>query len=306
MVLLYQVSRRAILKPMRRQTISISYDSRAIPCEILFTSDDLSFDTILFLGSGQVDHIFHRVAQICPPNIAVVQGAPHWLISENNANDFMATFVKQALDYLLAHTQTQQLHIIAESQAAPPTIFCCAQPEHISRLSQLTFIQPLGLTHNYYQSRRRVIKLFQRRVVKNMLHQLGSLVTDKYMRRNYRTVMKRVNLTDTIIQHQFVHGLSVNSFKELQQIYRHNCRVVIISGKHDALFPPRVIKQNLTKHQLPIPVIHVPGVAHASLATRQGHRLLTIALACRPRATHIATTNTPTSRDTNDVSAAPD
>ena len=306
MVLLYQVSRRAILEPMQRQTISISYDSRAIPCEILFTSDDLSFDTILFLGSGQVDHIFHRVAQICPPNIAVVQGAPHWLITEDNANDFMATFVKQALDYLLAHAQTPQLHIIAESQAAPPTIFCCAQPEYIPRLSQLTLIQPLGLTHNYYQSRRRVIKLFQRRITKNILRQFGSLLTDKYMRRNYRTVMKRVNLTDTIIQHQFVHGLSVNSFKELQQIYRHNRRVVIISGKQDALFPPCAIKQNLTKYQLPIPVICVPRIAHSSLATRQGYRLLTIALARRPRATHSATTNTPTSRDTNDVSSAPD
>lgn len=266
----------------------------------------MSFDTILLLGSGQVEHIFHRVAQICPPNIAVVQGAPHWLLNEDNANDFMAAFIKQALDYLLAHTQTQQLHIIAESQAAPPTIFCCAQPEYVPRLSQLTLIQPLGLTHNYYQSRRRVIKLFQRRVVKNMLHQFGSLLTDKHMRRNYRTVMKRVDLTNATIQHQFTHGLSVNSFKELQQIYRHNCRVVIISGKQDALFPPRVIKQNLTKHQLPIPVIRVPRVAHSSLATRQGYRLLKIALACRPRATHIATTNTPTSRNTNEVSSALD
>ena len=104
----------------------------------------MSFDTILLLGSGQVEHIFHRVAQICPPNIAVIQGAPHWLLNEDNANDFMAAFIKQALDYLLAHTQTQQLHIIAESQAAPPTIFCCAQPEYVPRLSQLTLIQPLG------------------------------------------------------------------------------------------------------------------------------------------------------------------
>lgn len=265
----------------------------------------MSFDTILLLGSGQVEHIFHRVAQICPPNIAVVQGAPHWLIDEDNANDFMAAFVKQALDFLLAHAQTPQLHIIAESQAAPPTIFCCAQPEYVPRLNQLTLIQPLGLTHNYYQSRRRVIKLFQRRVVKNMLHQFGSLLTDKHMRRNYRTVMKRVNFTNLTIQRQFVHGLSVNSFSDLQQIH-HNHHIAIISGKHDTLFPPRIIKQNLIKYQLPIPVIRVPRVAHSSLATRQGYRLLTIALACRPRATHIATTNTPTSRDTNDASSAPD
>lgn len=265
----------------------------------------MSFDTILLLGSGQVEHIFHRVAQICPPNIAVIQGAPHWLLNEDNANDFMAAFIKQALDYLLAHTQTQQLHIIAESQAAPPTIFCCAQPEYVPRLSQLTLIQPLGLTHNYYQSRRRVIKLFQRRVAKNMLHQFGSLLTDKHMRRNYRTVMKRVNFTNITIQRQFVHGLSVNSFSDLQQIH-YNRHIVIISGKQDALFPPRVIKQNLTKHQLPIPVIRVPRVAHSSLATRQGYRLLKIALACRPRATHIATTNTPTSRNTNEVSSALD
>ena len=118
--------------------------------------------------------------------------------------------------------------------------------------------------------------------------------------------MKRVDLTNTIIQHQFIHGLSVNSFSDLQQVYHHNRHIVIISGRHDALFPPRVIKQNLTKHQLPVPVVRVPGVAHSSLATRQGHRLLTITLARRPRATHIATTNTPTSRDTNDVSVAPD
>ena len=295
-----------MLEPMRRQTISFSYGSRAIPCEILFTSDDMSFNTILFLGSGQVEHVLHRVAQICPPNIAVVQGAPHWLITEDNANNFIAIFVKQALDFLLAHSQTPQLHIIAESQAAPPTIFCCAQPEYVPRLSQLTLIQPLGLIHNYYQPHRRVIKLFQRRVAKNMLHHFGSLLTDKYTRRNYRTVMKRVDLTNATIQHHFTHGLSVNSFKELQQIYRHNCRVVIISGKQDALFPPRVIKQNLTKHQLPSPVIRGPRVAHSSLATRQGYRLLKIALACRPRATHIATTNTPTNRDANDVSVAPD
>lgn len=290
---------------MRRQTVSISYNSRTIPCEILFTSDDMSFDTILLLGSGQVEHVFHRVAQLCPPHIAVVQGAPHWLIDEDNANDFMAAFVKQALDYLLTHTQNQ-FHIIAESQAAPPTTFCCAQPEYLSRLSQLTLIQPLGLTHNYYQSRRRAITLFRRRVLKNMLHHFGSLLTDRYTRRNYHTVMKRVDLTNITIQHQFTHGLSVNSFEELQQIYRHNRRVVIISGKQDALFLPCAIKQNLTKYQLPIPVICVPRIAHSSLATRQGYRLLTIALARRPRATHSATTNTPTSRDTNDVSSAPD
>ena len=291
---------------MRRQTISFSYGSRAIPCEILFTSDDMSFNTILFLGSGQVEHVLHRVAQICPPNIAVVQGAPHWLITEDNANNFMAIFVKQALDFLLAHSQTPQLHIIAESQAAPPTIFCCAQPEYVPRLSQLTLIQPLGLTHNYYQPHRHVIKLFQRRVAKNMLRQFGSLLTDKYMRRNYRTVMKRVNFTNLTIQRQFVHGLSVNSFSDLQQVHHHNRRIVIISGKHDTLFPLRIIKQNLIKYQLPIPVICVPRVAHSSLATRQGYRLLKIALACRPRATHIATTNTPTNRDANDVSVAPD
>lgn len=161
-------------------------------------------------------------------------------------------------------------------------------------------------THNYYQSRRRVIKLFQRRVVKNMLHHFGSLLTDKYMRRNYRTVMKRVDLTSTIIQHQFIHGLSVNSFSDLQQVHHHNRHIVIISGKHDALFSPHIIKQNLAKYQLPISLTTVPQVAHSSLATRQGHRLLTIALARRPRATHIATTNTPTSRDTNDASSAPD
>ena len=160
-------------------------------------------------------------------------------------------------------------------------------------------------THNYYQSRRRVIKLFQRRVAKNMLHHFGSLLTDKYTRRNYRTVMKRVNFINITIQRQFAHGLSVNSFSDLQQIH-HNRHIVIISGKQDALFPPRVIKQNLTKHQLPIPVIRVPRVAHSSLATRQGYRLLKIALACRPRATHIATTNTPTSRNTNEVSSALD
>ena len=290
---------------MRRQTISFSYGSHTIPCEMLFTSDDMSFDTILLLGSGQVEHVFHRVAQICPPNIAVVQGAPHWFITEDNANNFMAIFVKQALDFLLAHSQTSQLHIIAESQAAPPTIFCCAQPEYVPRLSQLTLIQPLGLTHNYYQPHRHVIKLFQRRVAKNMLRQFGSLLTDKHMRRNYRTVMKRVNFTNITIQRQFVHGLSVNSFSDLQQIH-YNRHIVIISGKQDALFPPRVIRQNLTKHQLPIPVIRVPRVAHSSLATRQGYRLLKIALACRPRATHIATTNTPTSRDTNEVSSALD
>lgn len=265
----------------------------------------MSFDTILLLGSGQVEQVFHRVARLCPARIAIVQGAPHWLIDEDNANDFMAAFVKQALDFLLAHTQTQ-LHIIAESQATPPTMFYCAQPKHLSCLSQLTLIQPLGLTHNYYQSHRCAITLFRRRVLKNMLHHFGSLLTDKYMRRNYRTVMKRVDLTNTIIQHQFIHGLSVNSFSDLQRIHHHNGRVIIISRKHDALFPPRVIKQNLTKYQLPIPVIHVPRVAHSSLATRQGYRLLTIALARRPRATHIATTNTPTSRDTNDVSVAPD
>lgn len=290
---------------MRRQTISVSYDSHVIPCDILFTSDDLSFDTILLLGSGQVDHVFHRVAQLCPPHIAVIQGAPHWIINEDNANDFMAAFVKQALDYLLAHSQTQ-LHIIAESQAAPPTIFYCAQPEYLSRLSQLILIQPLGLTHNYYQSHRRAITLFRRRVLKNMLHQFRSLLTDKYMRRNYRTVMKRVDLTNTIIQHQFIHGLSVNSFSDLQQVHHHNRHIVIISGKHDALFPPHIIKQNLAKYQLPISLTTVPRVAHSSLATRQGHRLLTIALVRRPRATHIATTNTPTSRDTNDASSAPD
>ena len=55
----------------------------------------------------------------------------------------MAAFVKQALDYLLARSQTQ-LHIIADSQAALPTMFYCAQPKHLSRLSQLTLIQPLG------------------------------------------------------------------------------------------------------------------------------------------------------------------
>lgn len=147
----HQTSRRAILKQMRRQIISFSYGHHTISCEILFTSDDMSFDTILFLGSGQVDHIFHRVAQICPPNIAVVQGAPHWLISENNANDFMAAFIKQALNYLLAHTQTPRLHIIAESQAAPPIMFCCVQPNYMSHLRTLILIQPLGLTSSYYQ-----------------------------------------------------------------------------------------------------------------------------------------------------------
>jgi pimeloyl-ACP methyl ester carboxylesterase len=266
---------------MIQRTFTYNYDNKNIDYSVWFTSDSESVDTVIFLGTVQIDKIPEWVAEACPPRTAIVQGSPHWHAKEDGSDlpEYMFGFSESALRSIGTRYHFDSLNVIAESQAVPTVIRLFVLDEFSSRLTRAVFLQPLGFNADIFagSDQKRMAEL-KKRVAKNASHQLSSLLLDSRLRYNHRLLSKTVSFGDPKSKAQYSSGLKYNSLPELNQLLQRGKKVTIICGAKDKIFPAEEIRQHLAATGIELPVLEVKGAPHSPLATKLGMNLLKAAL----------------------------
>lgn len=262
---------------MTKKDYIYSYGEQEIPYTIWFTDDSAQVETIIFLGTVQINKIPAWVAENAPPRTAVVQGAPHWHAKPDGSDipQYMFEFAESAFREIISNNQAGELNIIADSQAVPCVLQLFAIKEYEKYLKQLILLQPLGLNRNsFIGDSDQIIKIFKNRIVKNAYHQLTSLLLDGKLRYNHRLLTKTVSFRDPVAWAQYSVGLQHDSITELRLLHDKGYPVTIICGDKDRIFPHDEIRRNLSAANVDVDIRLVKGVPHSPLATAKGSRLL--------------------------------
>lgn len=260
------------------------YKGSTIPYAVWCNVDEgTSIETIIFLGTVQIDHLGRWVAEDCPPNTIVVQGAPHWFAKSDGSDipEYMYNFTKSVFETLLKNFSVSENHIIAESQAVPGVLGLFKQKGYIPYVKKLTLLQPLGLNaHIYKGTDTQRIETFRHRITANFLHQLMPLLTDERLRYNHRVLHRLAggSMRNPKTRAQYSSGLAHDAISDLKYLYEYLKNVTIICGANDKIFPPTEIRATLSKNEIGIPVQIIKGIPHSPLASRYGKKLLSAAM----------------------------
>lgn len=245
----------------------------------IYTNSESPIERIILLGTAQTGKLPEWVIAKCPPNTAVVQGAPHWHARDDGEDvpDFMYKYTLAAIDTIISSFElAPPLEIIADSQAVPGAVNLFASPKYHKYLKNMSLIQPLGLTTTAYAgSEKYRMSKFHKRVILNARHHLIPLLHDFRLHYNYFMLLKVIGVKGSKVANaQYSSGLRYNSLPDLKKLHEMNPNIRIICGDKDAIFPAHEIKNSLKKAGIPIKISTIPGVPHSSLATRQGIKIL--------------------------------
>jgi hypothetical protein len=267
---------------MLKKEFTYHYNGKTIPYDVWVTDNSGIIETIIFLGTVQIEKIPLWIAEKCPPKTAIVQGAPHWLAKDDGSDipEYMLGYAKSVLESTLANFTVDKLHAIADSQSVPSVVKMFSLDKYSPYMQDMVLIQPLGLTKNIFDGTDyERIKLFKKRVLENICHQLIHLMIDGRLRYNYELIGKMIDFSNPKARAQYNSGLKLSSLDDLTQLYEINNKITIICGAKDKIFPANEIENNLKKYNLPIAIHKIKGVLHSPLATKQGVKLLVEALA---------------------------
>ena len=262
------------------------YNGKKISYKIWFSDDSSTIDTVIFLGTVQIDKLTQWVAESSPPRTAIIQGAPHWFAKEDGSDipSYMFNYTKDSFDSLVADFELKGLNIIADSQAVPGVIQLFAQDNYKSYMKNLVLLQPLGLNANSFAGTDdQRIDTFKNRIIKNAYHQLTDLLLDSRLRYNYRLLSKTVSFRDPKARAQYNSGLKYDSLPDLRALMNISKDVTIVCGAKDKIFMANEIKKHLRQANLSIEVVIVKNIPHSPLATRKGLVLLNKAFTLFPR-----------------------
>lgn len=266
---------------MRKKSISYVYNGSRIEAAVWFTPGKAKAKTIVLLGTVQVGVLAKWVAEKCPPNTVIVEGAPHWLAQDDGSDmtEFMFQFTRRAFDFI--HEQQLSItHVLTDSQATPAAIKLLLLKKYNTQLQTVVMLQPVGLNaRSYGNSHSERLRALRKRVAANARYQLPALITDPKLRHNHRLLSRAVGRGGDKTWQQYTAGLAYDSSRDIKELALHNKRLVIICGEYDRLFPASEITATLAEIKVDIPVRTVAGVPHSPLATRQGNKLLQQALA---------------------------
>jgi hypothetical protein len=263
---------------------SYPYKKITVPCTIWSSRESNgSIETIIFLGTVQIEKLAEWVAESCPPNTIVIQGAPHWLANSDGSDipEYTFNFTKCAFDAVLKDFPVANVHIIAESQAVPGVLELLGHKKYALYARTITLLQPLGLNIDAYSgTEKQRVDVFRRRIATNFLYQLTALTHDRRLRYNHRLANKLVGITmrNPKARAQYSSGLMHDAAPALKRLYGFHQDIRIICGANDKIFPASEIIATLAKNGMGIEVQAVKGVPHSPLATRYGQKLLAAAL----------------------------
>jgi len=237
------------------------YNGQSIDYSIWSTAVTSEVETVVFLGTVQIGNAASWVAEDCPPNTIVVQGAPHWFAKDDGSDipDFMFDFTKDAFINILGIFHIRNVHVIAESQAVPGVVRLFALDKYRAFLRDIVLLQPIGLNQQAFSGDEKSrIHTFKRRIAHNAQHQLLSLLSDSRLRYSHRIFMKEVDFRDAKSRAQYDSGLLYNAVPDITKLYETNQRIAIVCGADDKIFPPSEIRDTLEQHRLDIQLHIVP------------------------------------------------
>lgn len=262
---------------MFQRDYTYEYNGRNIPFKIWFSDDSSIIDTVIFLGTVQVDKLTQWVAESSPPRTAIVQGAPHWFAKEDGSDipSYMFNYTKDSFDSLTADFKLKGLNIIADSQAVPGVVQLFTQDNYKSYMKNMILLQPLGFNANSFAGTDdQRIDAFKSRIIKNAYHQLIGLLLDSRLRYNHRLLSKTVSFRDPKARAQYNSGLKYDSLPDLRALMKISKNIMIVCGEKDKIFTASEIMKNLQQANLSVEVVIVKNIPHSPLATRKGLVLL--------------------------------
>ncbi len=257
-----------------KRSYSFKYGTARIAYDVWQTGPDVDPEAILFLGAGQVGLLAQWVAEHCPPGTLVVQGMPHWLVSDVDVITFAYTYIEKVISKLVPVHNLSKVNVLAESQAAAATTFVFANTRFRALLKDFVLIQPLGLNPAAYSKASNPLTIFARRTAQNLKSQLPQFMFESRLRHNARQLSRIVNFRNPILRAHYESGLKSDLSPDLLTLHHTGHRIAVIIGTKDALFPPNEIAETLQKNGLAVPLFQLPAVPHSPLATRYGIWLL--------------------------------
>jgi hypothetical protein len=262
---------------LKKHDFFYQYGTESIKYSVWSTNHSSRIKTIVFLGTVQIGKLPLWIAQNCPLDTVVVQGAPHWLARDDGGDipEFMSRFTEEAFISILKTYRTDKLCIIAESQAVPGVLRLLTIDSYSIRVNKLALLQPLGLNATAFAgTTKERTDIFKRRIARNFRYQLTSLLFDRRLRYNHKQLLRTVGYDNAKSNAQYGSGLLYDATDDLKKIYATHGHIVVVCGEKDMLFPPQELQAMMTNNKLDIPIIIVPRTPHSPPATRQGMRLL--------------------------------
>lgn len=249
------------------------------------TSERDVVDTVIFLGSGQSGRIAKWVAGNAPAGTVVIEGLPHKHADRNahDLKDFAHQYTNTAFLAALKTFTMPSANIIAESQAAPGTIWTAL--DQLAKVRSVALVAPLGLTAHILGSfpKERLAELKRRAFLSAMQFAQSPL----YDPRNFylSSLMLHAVLYDArwkVSGQKYAVGASHDLRQECRQLadqlHAKGNRVTLILGARDKIFPPREIAASVEEANMKHVNTVVLNASHASLATRHGRQTLSEAV----------------------------
>lgn len=256
------------------------YDDKSIPYKVWLSDDSRNIRMIIFLGTVQIGMMPKWVAEKCPSGTAVVEGAPYWFARADGSDmhEYMFNYAKSAYDSLSKDYDFENLSVLAESQAAPAAVRMFTQEPYSKFVQKLILLQPLGFNaHKYPGSNDQKMRVFRRRILKNLIYQMPASLCDEKWRYSYRALSSKVSFRDRTSRAHYASGLKYDATADLSRSKIELDNITIICGTNDQLFPPGEIKETLDRKNLPIDLIEIKGAPHSPLFTKAGYKLLSSA-----------------------------
>lgn len=241
-------------------------------------------DTIVFLGTAQINKIPLWVAQQCPPGTVVVQGFPHWL-TKPDASDLgeaMLAHARHALTVIMQEFGVSSMHLVAESQAAPCCIWLAGElPQNVGNICM---IMPLGLNRAAYgNSSAKAFKRLVSRSVRSTLQFEQSPLHDKRNCYIVYTVAKMVigGIFDGSTTKKYTFGIMQDMTTNLATLINKQPghRISVILGGKDRIFPASELRATLSQPEFTsVEQIFFAKASHSSMAIHSSSKVLETAI----------------------------
>lgn len=270
-------------QPLAKRKAFFTYLDKRIPFSFWSNAvPGAAPDTVLFLGTGQIGRIPKWVAAAAPPGVAVIEGLPHWH-SHPDAHDlpeFSHAYTKSAYETVLETFALPRMHVIAESQATPSTMWLVNQMP--GQIGNVALLLPMGLnTSNFGETDEARLSELKRRSLRTFLQPEQSPLRDP---RNLYVAagLLRANapgLLNGATARKHAKGISADMSEEFRALLndapQYSRQVFLFLGGKDTIFPADEISQALKAKSLHQPqVVVVPEATHASLAAKASRQLL--------------------------------
>ena len=265
---------------MKKHDAFFNYHNKQIPFSFWVNADNISPDTVIFLGTGQIKRIPYWVAKAAPAGVVVVEGLPHWH-SHPNAEDivtFTQEYTKCAFLTILKIYNQTKMNVIAQSQAAPGVLWMAN--ELSDKVDNIALILPMGLnTKHLGNTNEQRYRELKKRSLKSLFH-LEQLGPKNIYAGAILAAIIAGGHKDGSTKRKYTKGVSHDATNELALVLKNNRhKVHVFLGEDDVLFPAVEVQRSLAKAKITNAHVQIiPRKSHTSLTTKKSSWLVARAI----------------------------